>query len=44
MLTEEEEELFPRMRKVFSASHLMKLGSQLRGYKRHARRANVSAA
>jgi hemerythrin superfamily protein len=41
---EEEEELFPRMRKIFSASHLMKLGSQLRGYKRHARRANVSAA
>lgn len=41
---EEEEELFPRMRKIYSASHLMKLGSQLRGYKRHARRANASAA
>ena len=41
---EEEEHLFPRMRKVFSHSHLIKMGSQLRGYKKHARRANAKAA
>jgi hemerythrin superfamily protein len=39
----EEEKIFPRIRKLFTPSHLMKMGGQLRSYRKQTRRTAAAA-
>jgi hemerythrin superfamily protein len=40
---QEEEKIFPRIRKLFTPSHLMKLGGQLRNFRKQTRRTAAAA-